>query len=75
MGPHRTVGTLRVPVFAITSFPSHEDPAWNGFLDAVRRESASAPALVLDLRGNGGGDDTTGRAVAKLLYGADPPAI
>jgi hypothetical protein len=43
-------------------------------IDAVKKhetEIRSAPYVVVDLRGNGGGDDSYGRALAEELYGPD----
>lgn len=43
-------------------------------IDAVRQEQAairSAPYVVVDLRGDGGGDSAYGRALAEALYGSD----
>lgn len=54
---------------SITKFINHKDAVWNGFLDAVKREIGRAEFLVLDLRGNGGGDDTKGMELAELLNG------
>jgi hypothetical protein len=69
----RWVGTRRIAVLAITAFPKHEDPAWAGFSEAITR-AKRAPAIVIDLRGNGGGDDTRGIELAERLYGGPPPS-
>ena len=45
---------------------------WNGFYDAVKAHLdalRSADAVVIDLRGNGGGDGEFGDRLARLLWG------
>jgi hypothetical protein len=65
----RRIGTL-----TITSFPAHDDPSWEGYDDAVE-QALTLDALIVDLRGNGGGDDTRGYQLATALLGAEvPPA-
>jgi C-terminal processing protease CtpA/Prc len=61
-------------VVSIVSFQFSEDPAWNGFSEAVAAAKENAPAIVFDFRGNGGGDDSTGRKMARILYGQDFPS-
>lgn len=65
----------KVPIISITSFPSHEDPKWNGLLDKILKMKNSAPAIIFDLRGNSGGDDTTGRYIANYIFGQTAPTI
>jgi hypothetical protein len=43
--------------------------SWNGFIDKIREIKKSAPALIIDLRGNGGGDDSKAHEMAKILSG------
>jgi len=57
------IGKRTVPVISITAFPKSEDESWNGFLPAVEKAVKTAPAIVIDLRGNGGGDDSKGLAM------------
>lgn len=64
-----TTGHRRVMVIALKSFPSHEDSVWNGFLESVRKLISKADLAIIDLRGNGGGDDTFGWELAELFYG------
>lgn len=64
-----SVGKKRVLYISITSFPSHEDAVWNGFIAAAQKILQDSDAMVLDLRGNGGGDDTYGYKLAELFYG------
>lgn len=54
---------------SITSFPQNNSPKWNGFLEKVSSHLTSAKAVVLDMRGNGGGDDSYGFRLAELLSG------
>ncbi len=63
------VGKKRVLYISITAFPSHEDAVWNGFLEAVQKHLRDTDSMVLDLRGNGGGDDTFGYKLAELAFG------
>jgi hypothetical protein len=65
----RKVGSELVLLISITSFPFHESPVWNGFLDHVQEKLPKVSAAILDLRGNGGGDDTTGLQLAWIFHG------
>lgn len=58
-----------VTVLGLPTFPMRDDQHWGGFLDVVRQAKASGKDFVLDLRGNGGGDDAFGYALAQVLYG------
>jgi hypothetical protein len=64
----RKLANGTVGLIAITRFPLADDPVWEGFLDAVAA-LASADALVIDMRGNSGGDDTTAYRLAQVLGG------
>jgi hypothetical protein len=49
-------------------------PAAQPVIDAVKVQNTAiraAPYLVVDLRGNGGGDDDYGRTLAEQIYGRD----
>jgi C-terminal processing protease CtpA/Prc len=59
----------QVPLLSITHFSSNGDKAWHGFLAAVDEALRSAPALILDLRGNSGGDESWGLQLAARLAG------
>lgn len=63
----------KIPVLSITTFPSNEDPKWNGFLDTVFKLKKESSALIIDLRGNSGGDDSKGLAMVDYLFGQDAP--
>lgn len=72
---YRQIGRRKIPILSISALPSYEDAVWEGFLDQVKAiKASSAAALVIDLRGNGGGDDTTGQMLADALYGAVTPS-
>lgn len=68
---HRDVAGKRVPVLSMLTLPPAQDDSWSGFRDAIADIIRSAPALVLDLRGNQGGADTMPRMLAAALYGTD----
>lgn len=63
----------RIPVISITSMPSSEDQVWDGFLKKIENIKITASAIVIDLRGNGGGDDTMGVMMANYMYGQNAP--
>lgn len=65
----RSAGTKRVAVLAITAFPASTSPEWNGFTEALEQLKA-ADGVVVDMRGNGGGDDSRGFELAELLTNA-----
>lgn len=56
-------------LISIVSFPSHKDPIWKGFLESVKKNLSKAQFVVLDMRGNGGGDDSFGYQLSDLLAG------
>ncbi len=68
-GIHYDWGKKGVLAIAISRFPSRMDPNWQGFLPSIKGFMRDASLIVLDLRGNGGGDDTMGIELAKLLTG------
>lgn len=57
-----------VGVLSITRYPFSGSPVWNGLLDAVVA-LARHDAIIIDLRGNSGGDDTTAYRIAQALGG------
>lgn len=65
----RRVHGKKVVLISITSFPQNNSPKWNGFLEKVREHKKGADRFVLDMRGNGGGDDTYGFRLAEELSG------
>lgn len=54
---------------SITHFPSHKDKLWNDFIPQVKKKMKGTSFAIIDLRGNGGGDDTMGFSLAELLNG------
>ena len=58
-------------LIAITKFPPPSSPLWNGFLSSIKEKLPKAAAIILDLRGNQGGNDHMGRQLATLLYGTE----
>lgn len=56
-------------LISITGFPKSTSPVWGGFIDAVRAQMSKADFIILDMRGNGGGDDTKGFELSTLLAG------
>lgn len=53
------------------SFPMPNEPVWNDFLDSVKSHlyKADLEKIVIDLRGNDGGNDHYGYELAALIYG------
>ncbi len=51
---------------SIQAFPPEKAPVWDGFTQALEAR-ASVDAVVVDLRGNGGGDDSRGYELASAL--------
>ncbi len=64
-----------VSVISIPEFPPAKDAAWNGFIETARAALAGAPAVIIDVRGNSGGDNEKGLELIGILYGQEPPAI
>ena len=56
-------------LIAIKGFPNAESPAWNGFIEAVNTQVAVSDFVIIDLRGNGGGDDHWGFELSNILAG------
>lgn len=65
----RNVGKHKVPVICITSCERH----FEGFVDTVERLRKTAPAIIIDLRGNWGGNDNMTFKMANILYGQRAP--
>lgn len=60
----------RVALLSIKSFPAGDAPPWAGYDEAVDR-LLTADAVIVDLRGNSGGDDTRGFQLARSLIGTE----
>lgn len=69
------VNNKTVGLISITKFPSSVDPIWGDFSADIKKIWQVSEALILDLRGNGGGDDTRGFELASLLYGQKSPSF
>ena len=54
---------------SISHFPLHTDKIWNGFMEKIKKFTFASDFIVLDLRGNRGGDDTYGFRLAQFLNG------
>lgn len=65
---YRRIRREEIPVLAIKKFPPREDAAWQGYTEEIGR-LLSSPSLIIDLRGNGGGDDSRGFELAEKLVG------
>lgn len=63
------VGNKKVLYISIVSFPSRENEIWNGFISSVSSQMKRSDSIVIDLRGNSGGDDTKGMELAEVLFG------
>ena len=66
----KKIGSKNVAVLGISKFPANNDKRWNGF-GAVIKKVKSADIVVLDLRGNPGGDDSRGMQLASALKGKE----
>jgi C-terminal processing protease CtpA/Prc len=51
---------------SIKQFPFNEDPIWSSF-DTAIRETMKHEGIIIDLRGNDGGDDSRGYELARAL--------
>jgi len=63
------VGKKKVLYISITEFPDSDNDVWAGFIASASALKEKADAIVIDLRGNSGGDDTKGMELAELLFG------
>ncbi len=63
-------GNMTIAVMSIKSFPDHGDPVWAEFDKTVAR-LLEGDAFIIDMRGNGGGDDTRGYQLAETLIDGD----
>jgi C-terminal processing protease CtpA/Prc len=67
----RDVKGQKIPILSITHLPNPYYAGWDGFLEKVKEIYATAPALIIDIRGNGGGSDQMPKEMARILYGLD----
>ena len=61
-------GDLEVPIISLFYFPDPKHLGWEGF-QAQFEIALNAPVVIVDLRGNRGGDDTKAFEIAKRLIG------
>jgi len=59
----------KVLVIAISHFDSPSSIVWDGMLESINKNVNNVDVVVLDVRGNGGGDDAMGYQLAKALTG------
>jgi hypothetical protein len=59
-----------IPVLAISGFPQSSEPSWNGFTEMIQ-DILKSSCLIVDLRGNNGGDDTKAIELVSTLLGHD----
>lgn len=55
-------------LISISRFPSHKSKKWQGFMEAVEKNYRSGMPVILDLRSNGGGDDTFGYRLSGFFH-------
>lgn len=63
------VGNKKILYVAITRFPDKQSNIWNGFIDSISSHLNLSDTIVIDLRGNTGGDDAKGMELAQILFG------
>ena len=56
-------------LISIINFPLENSSAWDGFLNKVKKLLPGAQLVIIDLRGNNGGSDSTGYKLSSLLAG------
>ncbi|MBT4790333.1 MAG: hypothetical protein HON90_02080 [Halobacteriovoraceae bacterium] len=70
---YRKVNKNKIPVLSISRFPDRKSKSWDGFIDTLKQIKEESKALIVDMRGNGGGDDTISEEWAELFYGGTYP--
>lgn len=63
------VGGKKVLYISVVRFPPSSNQIWNGFISSVSSQMKLSESIVIDLRGNSGGDDAKGIELAELLFG------
>ncbi len=69
----RLVKKSTVVIIGIRSFPAPTSMLWKGFTESLKEILTSADSLIIDLRGNSGGDDRKAYELAHLLFGGEFP--
>lgn len=59
----------KILYISVTRFPSYKDLVWQGFIDQAMSRFTVADVMVVDFRGNTGGDDTMGYDLASAAIG------
>ncbi len=59
----------KVLIIAVSRFYSPSSTVWEGMLELIDQKINNVDIVVLDVRGNGGGDDAMGYQLAKALTG------
>ncbi len=62
----REVKKKKVGLISITSYPNHKNLIWGDFLTKAK-SLLKLDGIIIDLRGNTGGDDTTGFMLAEIM--------
>ena len=63
------VGNKKVLYISIARFPASQSEVWKGFISSVSAKMKKSDSIVIDLRGNSGGDDSVGMELATVLFG------
>lgn len=63
------IGNKKILYISLIKFPSYEDKIWQNFISSVSLNMQNSDSIIIDLRGNTGGDDTIGLELAGILYG------
>jgi len=62
-----------IGLIGITRFALNNDSVWNGFEEAISDLKAKSDVIIIDFRGNSGGDDSKGHKMGAILMGGDAP--
>lgn len=63
------VGKKKVLYISIVRFPNDQSEIWKGFISSVYSKMKTSDSIIIDLRGNSGGDDAKGIELAQVLFG------
>jgi hypothetical protein len=61
----------KVPVLSVVHCDFGTSEGWNGFLEIARKIYSHESKLIVDLRGNSGGDESKLAEFARIFYGLD----
>lgn len=69
------INNFKIPILSITKMFSYNKENWGQFSENVKKIKNSAPAIVVDLRGNPGGSDEAAQELSKIMFGQEisPP--